>query len=102
MKKGATHTEYAKLEISKKMRGKPKSNETRERMSMARTVWWSKERDKARKRKAQATALPAPTTLAKEKRMASQEVVHGGPTYISESHIDQSVIDDLQKSLQES
>lgn len=83
MKKGATHTEYAKRAISKKMIGKPKSTETRERMSMARMVWWSKQRDKARKRKA-ANEL---------------EVRHNESTSISEVHV--SMIEELQKPLGE-
>ncbi len=104
MEKGAVHTEQARLKIAEKMRGRKKSDQTRERMSYARTVYWQKERNrrKALKEKLKAKFQEeAPVlTLAEEKRMELENRV-AEPASISEVFGDTPSQEDIIKSLTE-
>lgn len=44
MRKGTTQSAESKAKISQGMRGRGKSQETREKMSLARTVYWANKR----------------------------------------------------------
>jgi len=46
LKAGTSHTEQSRKLISEKMKGRPKSESTKERMALARTVWWATERQR--------------------------------------------------------
>lgn len=46
MRKGQPHSDEARNKISAKMRGQPKSVETRERMQLAAIVRWNRDRNK--------------------------------------------------------
>lgn len=48
MRNGQSHSEEARAKISDAMKGKPKSIDTREKMSLKRSLYWAKWRQKQR------------------------------------------------------
>lgn len=77
MKKGAAHTEQARLKISEKMRGRQKSEATREKMSFAAQVRWAKERQRRKRLGAESVQLEPIEVQVAEPKFASD-------TYVSE------------------
>lgn len=44
MRKGQSHSEETRKKISERMKGRPKSNDTKEKMSIKRSIWWAHRR----------------------------------------------------------
>lgn len=49
MKPGETHSAESRAKISAAMKGKPKSEATKEKMAFAATIRWNRERNRKRK-----------------------------------------------------
>ena len=74
MRKGSKQTLQARAAISSKMKGKPKTPEQKEKMSVARTAYWARKKQLESQRAKQMEEIFAPI------------VEHGEPTSETITH----------------